>query len=294
LIDKILYKIKNILLEDIYDRDNYNLLKLFNRSNLNHIKPNNIDKKLVIYGSNLESNLGNNKYTSLISYMINIPNNILYILTGLILSDGYINIVSNQKKFKEGIKITTNSKFYIKQSINHSEYLLYIYSLLSHYTISPPKLKKSYVKGKSYYAIEFYTRSLPCFTLLRNIFYNGRIKIIPMNNNIKNKNLTDNYDIYDLINYESLAHIIMCDGSFKIGGGIILNLQNFTLKELIYLLNVLKIKFNLDCSIHKSRHQFTIYIKLKSVIKLYPHIINFIIPSMRYKFHYKVFNSSLN
>ena len=97
--------------------------------------------------------------------------------------------------------------------------------------------------------------ALPCFSLLRYKFYDHRIKIIPD-------------DIYDYLNYESLAHMIMCDGSFS-SKGLTLNLQSFTLKELILLLNVLKIKFDLDCTIHKSRHQYVLYIRVKSVNKLY-------------------------
>lgn len=250
-INNILYK--NILLKDTYDSINYNLIKIFKKSNPNYIKPNIICKKLVIYGTNLESNIDNNKYTSIVSYMINIPNSFLYIMTGIILSDGNINIITKNKKKKEGIITTTNSRLYLKQSINHSEYLLYVFNLLSHYCISIPKLKKSYLKGKLFYALEFYTRSLPCFTLLRNIFYIGRIKIIPISkeyNSLHYNNI--NYDIYDLINYESLAHIIMGDGAFQKGGGITLNLQNFKLIELVHLINVLKVKFDLDCTIHKS------------------------------------------
>ena len=187
-------------------------------------------KSLVIYGSNLESGLGRKKYTRIISHMINIPNKLLYIFTGLILSDGYINVNfgKNNKCCNSTLDYTINSRFYIKQSLKHKEYILYLFQLLCHYCISPPKLKKAYLKGKSFYAIEFYTRSLPCFTLLRKIYYNGRIKIIPNN-------------IYDYINYESLAHIIMCDGSLMKGGGIVLHLQNFTLKELIFLRNILDI-----------------------------------------------------
>lgn len=289
-INTILYK--KLLLEDTYNNKKYNLFKLFNKSNPIYIKPNNKCKNLVIYGTNLECNIHNNKYTSIISYMVNIPNNILYILTGLILSDGFINKKSNNNNNNniiEGINITTNSRFYIKQSLKHSQYLLYVYTLLSHYCISLPKLKKTYLKGKLFYSIEFYTRSLPCFTLLRNIFYKGRIKIIPISSEY-NKLFANNnkYDIYDLINYESLAHIIMSDGSFQ-QNGITINLQNFKLYELIHLSNVLNIKFNLNCNIHKYRNQYVLYISVNSVKNLFPHIKNFIIPNMQYKFKDKLF-----
>ena len=111
---------------------------------------------------------------------------------------------------------------------------------------------------------------MPCFTVLRDIFYRGRIKIIPDN-------------LYDLLTYEGLAHIIMGDGAFKFKG-ITLNLQSYSIKELILFMNVLKIKFNIDCTLQKSRNQYTVYIKVNSAKILYPKIKKFIVPSMRYKF----------
>lgn len=116
------------------------------------------------------------------------------------------------------------------------------------------------------------TRSLPIFTVLRNKFYNGRVKIIPS-------------DIYDFISYEGLAHIIMSDGSHMEGGGLLLHLQNFTAKELIYFSNILKIKFDLNCTLHKSRNKYAIYIKKESMDRLYLGVKDYIIPDMRYKFN---------
>lgn len=113
--------------------------------------------------------------------------------------------------------------------------------------------------------------ALPCFSLLKRLFYKNRIKIIPNN-------------IYDLINYESLAHIIMSNGSFT-HKGITLNLQSFTVKELVMLINVFYIKFNIESTLHKSRNSYTIYINVKSMNKLYPYIDPFIIPSMKYKLY---------
>ncbi|GMM32650.1 intron-encoded DNA endonuclease aI5 alpha (mitochondrion) [Martiniozyma asiatica (nom. inval.)] len=90
-----------------------------------------------------------------------------------------------------------------------------------------------------FYSMEFMTRSLPCFTMLRNKFYSGRVKMVPL-------------DMYDYINYESMAHMMMGDGSLKKGGGTMLNLQSFTVKELVTLINVFKMKFDLDCTLHYS------------------------------------------
>ena len=67
----------------------------------------------------------------------------------------------------------------------------------------------------------------------------------------------------------------MCDGSFT-SKGITLNLQSFSIEELIRFINVLKIKFDIDCTLHKSRNHYTVYIRFDSAKKLYHKIKNYI------------------
>jgi len=282
LVKKYIYIINNnnntnLLMPDL---NNKNLIEIFKRSNINYIKPNNKIKTIVKYGSNIENSINNKRLTSIVRNMYNIPNELLYILIGVILSDGHISytskkhldksIFNGEEPYKNGVYTKHNCRFRFKQSIKNTEYVLYLYNKLSHYCISPPFKKISYLNNNKFYQIEFCTMALPCFSVLRQMFYKGRIKFIPNN-------------IFDYINYETLAHIIMGNGSFQ-SKGLVLNLQNYTLKELILLLNVFIIKFNLDCRIHKFRNQYVIYITVNSVKILYPHISKFIIPSMKYKF----------
>lgn len=267
----------NIFRDNLHKSSKYNLYQLFPKSNRLYIQENNECKELVVYGSNIENNVGEKKWTSIVSYMIGLPNRILYILIGILLSDGTIEFIgSNLKKVNkiDPNVLMVNSRFKLKQSVIHVSYLLYVYTLLSHYCISVPRVKWETVKGKKYLLLELITRSLPIFTVLRLKFYEGRVKKIPL-------------DIYDYLSYESLAHIIMCDGSYIKGGGITLNLQNYSLKELILLLNVFLIKFNLDCTLHKNRHKYVIYIKKESMERLYFNVKDYIIPEMRYKFGIK-------
>lgn len=84
------------------------------------------------------------------------------------------------------------------------------------------------------------------------------------------------------MNYELLAHWIMCDGS-RTGNGITLQVQSFSIQDVVFICNVLIIKFDITCSIHYQRQQPVIYISTKSVCKLTPHLEQFIVPSMRYK-----------
>lgn len=220
--------------------------------------------------------------------MINFPNNILSPLIGILMSDGYIEfmskktlnsmlkkkvdtfVVSNQT---DKIYSNINCRFRFKQSLAHSEYLFYVFNILSPYCISYPKLVQTRINHKNFLGVEVLTRALPCFTMLRDIFYRGRIKIIPEN-------------LYDILTYEGLAHIIMGNGAFT-SKGITLNLK-YSVKELILFINVLKIKFDIDCTLHKSRNQYVVYIRVHSAKSLYPKIKNFIVPSMRYKFEKKI------
>ena len=241
------------------------------------MKENTNCKALVIYGSNLQSNVGYPKFTRIVSYMVNIPYIVLYPLVGIILSDGWIELKSKKtlnsgkEDNKNGqIYSNINSRLFLKQSLANSEYLFYVFNILSPYCISYPRLIKTRLNRKEFIGIELLTRALPCFTVLRHIFYKGRVKIIPDN-------------LYDLLTYEGIAHIIMGDGAWQ-SKGLTLNLQAFSIKELVLFINVLKIKFDLDCTLHKSRNQFIVYIKVNSVKILYPKIKNYIVPSMRYKF----------
>jgi hypothetical protein len=77
------------------------------------------------------------------------------------------------------------------------------------------------------------TRVYPCFTEWYNIFYVNNKKIVPL-------------ALYNMLDYEALAYWIMGDG-IRSGTGIVLQTQSYTIKECVFIINVLMHKFYLKC-----------------------------------------------
>ena len=76
----------------------------------------------------------------------------------------------------------------------------------------------------------------------------------------------------------------MGDGN-KLGTGLILNTQSFSLKECLQLISILNYKYGLTCNIFMQRNLPVIYIAGKSMRKLKPKVMPYILPSMVYKLH---------
>ena len=246
-------------------------MERFPRANKNYLPSNKIIKDLVIYGSNLASTVGYPYYTVIVRHMVNIPNRVISnkkyelesMLIGILISDGWLDIN------KSG-----NARFFFKQSFDKINYLLFVFNKFSHFCSNYPQIQKTKLNGRIFVrqavSVYFATRALPCFTYYYNIFYQKHIKIVPL-------------DLYNLLTYEALAHWIMCDGT-RSHGSIILQTQSFTIKEVVFIINILMYKFNLNCNIHMQRNQPTIYISSKSVQNLLPNILPYFCPTMLYKF----------
>ena len=218
-------------------------------------------KDLVVWGTNLGSTVGYGRLTKVTRNLIKIPPFHYSVMVGLLLSDGWLIFSSSKNK---------NARLGFKQSLDRSTYVLHVFNILSHYCNSAPHSVTNRRAGKINYGLEIFTRALPCFTELHYLFYPQGIKVIPSN-------------IYDLLTPVAFAHLIMGDGSTRPTGGIMLHTNSFSIKDVVMLMNVIIIKFRLECTMHMNYGAPKIFIPERSSVFLVPLIKPYMIPSLYYK-----------
>jgi hypothetical protein len=161
----------------------------------------------------------------------------------LLLSDGWLIIASKTNK---------NARLGFKQSLSNAYYVWFVFKALSHYSSNYPYLTKGVRSGVQFYGLEFFTRSLPCFTELHQLFYINKVKIIPKN-------------IYDLLTPVGLAHLIMGDGAAQ-RHGLIICTDSYSIEDVVRLINVFIIKYRIECTIRVIKeNQYRIYIRERSM-----------------------------
>jgi len=241
-------------------------------TNINNLKKKNIDpyfvsgftdastKSIVIFGTNLQSTVGV-KFSRTQLAMVQLAPYQYSVVIGLLLSDGWLIIASKTHK---------NARLGLKESLDHSQYVLFLFNILSHYCSSSPRLTTGIRTGNRFYGLQFVTRSMPCLTKLHSLFYPNGVKIVP-------------YNIYELLTPIALAHMIMGDGSFQ-QHGLIICTDSYSIEDTIRLINVLIIKYRLECSLRAHRkNQYRIYIRQCSMPSLFNIVSPFMHSSMLYK-----------
>jgi len=133
-----------------------------------------------------------------------------------------------------------------------------------------PWLVKALKRGKFFYAVEIQIRQLKCLNEIHNLFFgDSNIKCIKP-------------ELYDYINYFSIAYWIMGDGA-KRNKGITLCTDCFTFKEVVLLMNILKIKYDLNSTIQIEKYKPRIYINNIELRKILPFIKPYFVYSLLYK-----------
>ena len=195
--------------------------------------------------------------------MIKLPPYQYSVIIGLLLSDGWISFASKTNK---------NARLGFSQSGAHSKYFWFVFFSLSHYCSSYPNVRNrsSFGKKNKTIALQFETRSMSCFTELRSLFYLDDKKVIPL-------------DIYDLLTPVALAHWIMGDGSIQ-RHGLIICTDSYTVQDVIRLMNVLIIRYRLECILRYHLQTLPrIYIRQRSI----PLLQTITRPHMHYSMQYK-------
>lgn len=127
------------------------------------------------------------------------------------------------------------------------------------------------MRGKLNHSIELQTRTYLFFTNLHSLFYKNNIKILPAPE-----------ILFNLITPLTLAYMIMCDGARR-NESVLICTDNFTIQEVFQIMNILRIKLRLDCTMHLYNGYPRIYI-FKNFMTILVNLVNpYIIPSMQYK-----------
>jgi ubiquinol-cytochrome c reductase cytochrome b subunit len=194
---------------------------------------------------------------------------ILSLIFGSLLGDGYA------EKHGNGTRIQ------FSQEGSHSQYLLWLYSIIANrgYTSNiTPKLQTRLGKyGKLRHIIRFKTYTFTSFNWIHDCWYkfydNKYIKILPSST-----------DLDMFLSPLALAIWIMDDGG-RVSSGLKLATNHFLLSEVQILSSFLNNKYDLATTIQSTStpNKFIIYVPKKKIEKLNEIVKPYIHPSMKYK-----------
>lgn len=184
------------------------------------------------------------------------------VINGCLLGDGRLECRS-----KEG-----SARLRIHHGWKQKDFIFWKYKVLKNLVSCPPRkiiCWKNPKNNENYYSWYFHTRTFPEFKILYKVFYLNRKKILPKN-------------ILDLLNSLTLAVWIMDDGCND-NNSLILNTQNYSIKEHYRLQEIFQKKFGLLSTTNKDRDEFRLRFNSENAKKLFKIIYPNIIFSMKYK-----------
>lgn len=185
-------------------------------------------------------------------------------LVGHLLGDGFITKSPGRN---------TNARFGFSQSGKKIEYFTKVFSnfkvLCTPDTI--PHVKLFTTGDTNLSSLNFWTIRLPCLNAYYELFYGNGKRIVPIN-------------IIDILSPIGLSYWIIDDGS-KQNKGIHLNVYSFDEQSIERLLDTLRTKYSLVCTVHyhKAHAGVRIYIYEESIPFLRAMISRHIVPSIYYK-----------
>ena len=168
-----------------------------------------------------------------------------------------------------------NPRIAIKQSIKNFEYIWCLYLELSNIIPNLPKGSSNIKRNKKFYAVTIQTRQLKCLIEIRSLFYINK-------SNLFTRSLQ--LDLFHYLDYIAIAHWIKGDGS-KHNKGIILCTDGFELKEVIFLKNILRIKYQIYPTKYFVKNYPRIHILKRDLLKIRPFIAPYFVKHFLYKIY---------
>lgn len=160
-----------------------------------------------------------------------LPNNLFDILIGLMLG----SLHAERKTLRNNTRLMFNSGFV------NAFYIEHLYQLFIIFVGTPPKFFQGpggldHIKNKLYKKLKFYTLSLPCFNVFRELFYNIEgVKVLPKN-------------LVDVLTPIRLAYWYI-DSGVKMGNVYVFCTEKFSYQDNLQLANIFKSKFKFNCSV---------------------------------------------
>lgn len=165
----------------------------------------------------------------------------------------------------------------IKQSMKNFEYLWSLCLELGNLLSSYPYTSHNILRGHSFKAITIQTRQLKNLIPIRSLFF------IETKKDVFVRTLRE--DLFFYLDYIALAHWIKGDGA-RHNRGIILCTDGFSIKEVIFLMNILRIKFGIKPTKYLFKDRYPrIHIFRRDLLILRP----FIAPYFVKHFYYKIY-----
>lgn len=154
-------------------------------------------------------------------------------------------------------KIKSQARIKFRQPYSNKDYVFFVFKEIFKYCDKDPYryTNNEKLKGKPVDEILITTKWMNCFVDIYYMFYKNNQNIVPNN-------------IYNLLTPLVLAHWVK-GGSLKLQGrGIILYTNNFNVIDVVKLINVLIIKYRLNCNLLMVKNKPRIYIFRSSLNNL--------------------------
>lgn len=223
------------------------------------------NKGLVQSHSNCLMGLRPNRLTFSELNSINLSPNQKSILVGIQLSDGWMQ---SRKGW--------NPRIAIKQSMKNFEYIWFLVLALGNLLSTYPYVSSNKLRGRSFSSLTIQTRQLNNLIEIRSLFY------VESKRNLFVRSL--NLDQFFYLDYIALAHWIKGDGA-RHNKGIILCTDGFTIKEVIFQMDILRIKFAIKPTLYMVNCYPRIHIFRKDLLKLRPKIAPYFVKHFYYKIY---------